>query len=139
MMCSIHKHLTLTIFLIPTLILLSCKAQEVSLQSTEWKLIQLGSNDITTLKEPITLLFNEDQSRISGFGGCNRYFATCQLSGNRIAISGAGSTKMFCEETMKYEDEFLRLLSQAETYQVKEGHLQLMTGNSVVLELVKNR
>lgn len=138
-MYSIHKHLVLTALLIPTVILLSCKTQEVSLQSTEWKLIRLGSNDITTLKEPITLLFNEDQSRISGFGGCNRYFATCQLSGNRIAISGTGSTKMFCEETMKYEDEFLRLLGQIDTFQVKDGYLQLMIGTSVVLELVKNR
>jgi heat shock protein HslJ len=137
-MYSIYKSIALISFLIPSVILLSCKAQEVSLHSTKWKLIRLGSENTTALKEPITLVFNEDQSRISGFGGCNRYFGTCQLSGNRITISGTGSTKMFCEETMRYEDTFFRLLSEVETFQVKNGHLQLMTGNKKVLELVKS-
>lgn len=91
------------------------------------------------LQNPVTISFNEDGSRISGFGGCNRYFGSCNKSGNRISFSGLGATKMFCQETMSIEDNFLTVLSEVDSYAINDTTLLLKKGGSVVLEFTVNR
>ncbi len=139
MTCSMPKH-PLFAFLLLGLHLFSCKAQEVSLKSTGWTLVRLdGESMPATLREPVTLIFNEDQTRVSGFGGCNRYFGNCQLTGNRITFSQLGSTKMFCAENMTVEDKFFRLLSEVDVYKVADQKLQLTAGGRLLFEFIKTK
>lgn len=140
MMCSIHKQAVFSAFLFIAFLLPCCKAQEISLKSTGWTLVRLDGDSIpTTLREPVTLLFNEDQTRVSGFGGCNRYFGTCQTAGNRITFSQLGSTKMFCTENTAAEDKFFRLLTEVDVYQVTDKTLQLTGGNRLLFEFTRTK
>lgn len=91
------------------------------------------------LQNPVTISFNEDGSRISGFGGCNRYFGSCNKSGNRISFTGLGATKMYCRETMSIEDNFLTLLSEVDSYAISDTTLLLKKGGSIVIEFTVNR
>ncbi|MFN3840742.1 MAG: META domain-containing protein [Cyclobacteriaceae bacterium] len=131
---SIHFALPLS-----ALLLLSCKAQEVSLRSTAWKLVRIENEDLTTFKEPITLEFSDDQARISGFGGCNRYFGSCRLSGNQITFSQIGSTKMFCQETQHIEDTFFRLLNEADSFEAQGDKLLLRKDGTPTLQFSRKQ
>jgi len=62
-----------------------------------------------------TIEFVED--RVSGTGGCNRFFGGYQVEGDRLTFSAVGSTRMACEEgIMRRETEFFAVLSQAQHY-----------------------
>ncbi|MDL5050121.1 META domain-containing protein [Oscillatoria amoena NRMC-F 0135] len=138
-MYLIRKYPVYFVFLLPALFLVSCKAQEISLQSTKWKLVHMEGEDLTILKEPVTLVFNDDKTRISGFGGCNSYFGSYRISGNEIIFSQLGSTKMFCLETQKIEDAFFRLLPSVDSCKTKDDTLQLTKDGRVILEFVKSK
>jgi len=76
----------------------------------------------------VTAAFSAE-GRITGSAGCNRYFAGYSLSGNRIAISDAGSTKMFCsdpEGIMVQETRFLEHLTASTGYRIEKVTLSLL-------------
>jgi heat shock protein HslJ len=74
----------------------------------------------------ITAEFKDSQ--LGGRSGCNNYFASYQVNGNAIQISGAGGTEMFCAEpegVMDQEAAYLKTLSLAASYQISGGKLQI--------------
>jgi len=58
--------------------------------------------------------------RVTGTAGCNTYFASYKVDGNKLTISQAGSTMMACADpaVMAQEALFLQGLSKAATYQI---------------------
>ena len=97
-----------------------------SLENTAWQLIALGGTQPLT-KKPITLSFNEN-GRLAGSSGCNRYFGGFSVQGNQLTIkSPLGSTKMACPETfMKQEQQFLQALTTAKKYKINaKGQLEI--------------
>ena len=58
--------------------------------------------------------------RVTGTAGCNTYFASYKVDGNKLTISQAGSTMMACADqaVMAQEALFLQSLSKAATYQI---------------------
>ncbi|QOI96144.1 MAG: META domain-containing protein [Flammeovirgaceae bacterium] len=135
----IRKSFFLRILACTVIFLIGCKTQEISLQATEWKLLHLGQDDVSMLQNPVTLTFTENESRISGFGGCNRYFGSFSQSGNRISFTGVGSTKMYCDETMNVEDTFFRLLNEVDAFNVQGEKLVLLKGATPLLEFTRGR
>lgn len=91
------------------------------------------------MQNPVTLSFTENESRISGFGGCNRYFGSCNKAGNRISFTGVGSTKMYCQETMSVEDNFFKLLNEVDAFDVQGEKLVLLKGTTPLLEFTRGR
>lgn len=74
----------------------------------------------------ITAEFKDGQ--LSGRSGCNNYFASYQVNGNVLQISGAGGTEMFCSEpegVMDQETAYLKTLGMAASYQISGGKLQI--------------
>lgn len=68
------------------------------------------------------------QDRISGTGGCNRFFGGYSVEDGRISFTGVGATRMACEpEIMAREDQFFTALNAAQSYN-REGDRLTLTG-----------
>lgn len=94
---------------------------------------QIGSEEKIILKTEITLQFMAD--RISGSGGCNRYFSSYKETQGKLFIQPVASTKMFCaipEGTMRQEQEYFKALQTVTKHHIldNEQTLQLLYNNS---------
>jgi heat shock protein HslJ len=76
----------------------------------------------------VTAEFSAD-GRVTGSAGCNRYFAGYSTSGNRISVTDAGSTMMFCgdpEGLMVQEALFLGQLAASTAFRIEGTKLTLL-------------
>ena len=123
------------------LILFACseKAQnevigDAPLEETYWKLISIADEKI---KHPdkdriIHLIFYEDDSRISGYAGCNTVIGNYVLNdGDKIVVLAA-RTKMHCEDFMDIEEKYLQLLTDSDSYKIVGHQLSITTFNNMV-------
>lgn len=84
------------------------------LAHTEWLLEDLGGRGVVDNVQT-TIRFEEDD-RITGSGGCNRYFADIEQEGDRLSIGTIGSTQMMCPPAiMDQEDRYFQALNSALT------------------------
>ena len=74
---------------------------------------------------------------MAGNWSCNELFGQCQVVGRKISFSQIGTTKMFCQETLGQESQFLALLQEVDNYEIR--HLQpfLRKGDQLLLTLQK--
>jgi heat shock protein HslJ len=106
---------------------------ELELAGTPWTLVTFETADAGVISAvpgaPATLEFSADDEqtgRVSGTGGCNRYFASFSRSGDHLSIGQAGSTRMMCSpERMEQEDRYLQALQLVERYMLRDGELLL--------------
>jgi heat shock protein HslJ len=102
------------------------------LAGTVWVLARYGQPGHLTPALPgreVTVVFG-DQGRLTGSAGCNSYFAGFKTEGNRMAVTAAGATKMFCGDPpglMVQENQYLIALSSVERYKIKGNKLKLFT------------
>ena len=91
---------------------------------TEVGVIQRKVEAVSTLTFPME---GEQASRLGGSGGCNRYFASYTLTGDRLSISPPGSTRMMCSsDRMEQEARFFQALSAAERYELNNDELLII-------------
>lgn len=100
----------------------------------EWKLQTLNGSTVATLKRPITINFTETEKRISGYAGCNQYFSSYMLNGSSINFTSPGRTKMYCQETMSIEEEYLRALTDTGSIKSEADKLIFLNGETILLE-----
>lgn len=105
----------------------------MELAGSTWTLVSFEMDEevIRAVSEgPVTLTFaakGEQANRISGNGGCNRYFGSYTLTNDRINFGPLGSTRMACEPVrMGQEDRFFHALSTAERYELSNGELLII-------------
>ena len=97
-----------------------------SIESTEWKLVQVGEEMVVgdaPQGEP-TLTLDPEGNRASGTGGCNGFTGGYQLDGDKIEFSPIASTRRMCPEGMDTEDAFFYALSEARSFAVVDSHLE---------------
>jgi heat shock protein HslJ len=74
----------------------------------------------------ITAEFDLAAGRLSGFAGCNRYFAAVTVAGDQMRVSDPASTRMACPEAaMALEQEYLQRLAQTSVFAVTGDRLEL--------------
>ena len=79
---------------------------------SEWVLEDLGGDGVKDRVQS-TLLF-QNEGRIIGWGGCNRYFAGLRSDGSSIDIGPIGSTRKICPSVvMDQEVHFFQALEKA--------------------------
>jgi heat shock protein HslJ len=103
--------------------------KQQTLVGTNWTLESFHTGDAVSsvlAGTTITAVFTKDGS-IAGTAGCNRYFASYNVSGTSLEVSQPGSTKMACGApgVMQQENSYLTLISQAKTYAIKGDRLTL--------------
>lgn len=64
----------------------------------DWVVEDVGGNGVISPSR-IELAFDRD-GRVHGTGGCNRFFAGYELTGQRLQIGAAGATRMACPEAL---------------------------------------
>ena len=105
----------------------------MGLAGSSWTLVsfEMDKEVIRAMTEgPATLTFaveGAQADRISGSGGCNRYFGSYTLTNDRINISPSGSTRMACQpDRMEQEDRFFQALAAAERYELNDDELLII-------------
>jgi len=112
----------------------SVQAPTATLIDTYWRLVALNGKDIGIVENTreVYILFNDDQ-RVSGSDGCNRFMGGYQLSGESLSLEQLAGTKMACAEGDAQAQEFTTALTQVSTHQLTGVSLDLFdnAGNIV--------
>lgn len=96
----------------------------------EWKVLKLKG--LEQIEFAPTLIFQEEDTKLSGFAGCNNYFSTYNLEGKEITFGNTGSTRKLCPD-MTVEDVFFKLLPEVARYEVVKKELYLYDKNDEIL------
>ena len=97
------------------------------LENTYWKLTSLGEVPVTAVsqQQPLFVL-NSKTHRVSGSGGCNRLTGSYELKDDHLTFNQMATTMMTCAEGMDTEKAFLKALTEAKTWKMAGGELELL-------------
>jgi len=95
------------------------------LTGREWRLTRLARTEAAPPEPRITL--RVDENRVSGSGGCNRYFGEVRSGApGQLTVGPLAGTRMACgEEIDRLENRFLTALQGASQYGFLAGKLAL--------------
>ena len=104
------------------------EASTLPLLNTPWRLTQLGDEVIENPpgERAVNFLLQPSNTRLVGFGGCNRMFGQYALEGASLKFDGVGGTRMFCEGHMDLEQRFLAMFGQVVGWRLTGATLQLV-------------
>ncbi len=110
----------------------SSAPERPELNGTAWILSALPGQSLVAGSTP-TVRF--EGGRASGSDGCNRHSAPYTATGTTFEVSPKGmSTQMACPpEVMQQASAFTRALTQARSYRVSAGKLELLSADGAVL------
>ncbi|MEM7032587.1 MAG: META domain-containing protein [Chloroflexota bacterium] len=113
------------------------RSSSIELEGTNWQLRAFALADAWLEVLPDTeITLNFADSQVTGSAGCNHYFGTYTLSGNKLTVTEPGSTLMGCEDhILQQEIIFLEALSAAESVTLEENSLWITYGENVALVL----
>lgn len=84
----------------------------------------------------ITATFNRQDGQVQGNAGANNYFGGYVLDGDKLTIRQLARTEMFRldpEGVMDQEYAYLKALTAAESYEVKNGKLEISGGGQILI------
>lgn len=89
------------------------------LEGTGWVLASAGKR--------APMIHFEAGGKVSGFGGCNRFFGGYNQSGQKLTFSALGATRMAClGNAMTVERNFFDMLGKVATAKLDGGKLLLL-------------
>jgi heat shock protein HslJ len=108
-----------------TLVAIVSKTAVSALVGPTWRLVTLEGRDVVAGTH-VTAAF-DDEGRVSGSAGCNRYFGPATVTGEQVAVGVLASTRMFCgaDGVMAQEDAYFAALGKAKAYRIVDGELRL--------------
>jgi len=120
-----------------TLVAILSKTAAPTLVGPTWRLVTLEGRAVVAGTQ-VTAAFDNEQ-RISGSAGCNRYTGAATVTGEQLAVGALASTRMFCgaECVMPQEDAYFAALGKARTYRIVDGELRLGPAAGVVTLVYK--
>ena len=101
-----------------------------SLVDTLWVLESFGKPDNPSAPEAGTLITAQfsEEGILSGAAGCNFYTTSYVAEDGRIAIEMPASTMRACTKGMEQEAAYLQALTEAESYTINDGTLEITYG-----------
>ncbi len=105
-------------------------AESAALAGPRWLAERIGAEPV--LAETEVVFEIRPDGKVSGSGGCNRYFGSGAVDGARLSLGPFGRTKMACPAPiMAQEDRYLALLASAARYEIGgDGRLMLYADGS---------
>lgn len=110
-------------------------ASGASLVDRDWELVALGgkTDPVGAGGKPITLRLDSADSRAAGFGGCNRYTGSFELSGAALKFGAVASTRMACDQGMDLEGLYFPALGTVQSWKIVDSLLVLEAAGVPVL------
>ena len=111
------------------------------LQETNWILTRLEGKPVILVQnqpEP-RLVFRSEQSRLTGFGGCNNLTGGYVLNGPALTFQGVAATRRACIQGMDTEGAFLRILNRVRGWKIYGEHLELYDAAGKMLARFESR
>lgn len=105
-----------------------------SLEGTLWKLTSmpgLPAEAIASEADAFTLEFNAAETMVAGRTNCNHFFGRYELKGRELEFENMGMTRMACPD-MQYEDMFVKMLDDVDSYRIRNGELTFYDDKHVV-------
>jgi putative lipoprotein len=114
-------------------------ARAASLEGTEWRAEDIGGKGVLDIVQ--STLSIDAGGKISGSGGCNRYFGTVTVEDGILKAGPLGATQMACVPAqMDQERKFLDALSATRNFRLDGAKLILLdAGGQPLMRLVKNK
>ena len=144
-MLKAKPHLVVVILAIVTLLAGACAesapapAPTEGLEDTKWNLESYGKRgnlkDVLEGTE-ITAVFDRAEGRVHGSAGCNTYSGDYQISDSMLSIPIIAATEMYRldpEGVMEQEQQYLKALQAAESYQIQDGKLQINCAGQILI------
>ena len=144
-MLKAKQHLVMAILAIVTLLAGACvesapaPAPTEGLEDTRWILESYGEpENLKSMLEgtEITAVFDRAEGRVHGSAGCNTYSGDYQISDSKLSIPLIVSTEMGClepEGIMEQELQYLKTLQAAESYEIRDGKLEINCGAQILV------
>jgi heat shock protein HslJ len=108
--------------------------KERPLENTYWVLVEINGQPIVRdNSKKLFIQLNADTKSMIGFAGCNRLSGEYALSGKKLSFRTI-STRMFCENEMKIEDEFIQAVNKINKFTISEHELFLMQEKNILLK-----
>lgn len=100
-----------------------------SLFGKRWILSRIGNEKITADKPFVE--FSEEEKRISGDAGCNRFLGGFEMNGTKLKFSNVAGTLMACadEKANRLERNFLQSLNDVNKFEIEGDTLRLFVKN----------
>ena len=108
------------------------------LEGVEWTLVSYVTEDGETKEAlegaPVTMTLEDGKA--SGSAGCNRYFASYEVDGDKITFGETAMTRMLCPDmVMEQEQAFSKALARVTNFAIENNQLTLLDadGNPVLV------
>ncbi|MGE0929777.1 META domain-containing protein [Peijinzhouia sedimentorum] len=118
-------------------ILNSGEASVKKLIANEWAVKSILGTDINPMnftRGIPNISFKED-GNVTGFGGCNTFFSTYNLTETGLDIRDIAATRMACEGVS--EAQFLNVLERANNVKFDGSEMILLQGAETLMTFVK--
>ena len=116
-----------------------CPPPEVTratLTNTYWKLTEMAGSPVAMLPgqaREVRITLDEPGTRMHGFSGCNRLLGQYARSGDQLAFSALGGTRLACPApVMALETALLQALGRSTGYRIDGQVLSLLDGERVL-------
>jgi heat shock protein HslJ len=101
------------------------EAATPQLAGTTWRAETIMGRPV--VESSVATITFEPDGRVHGGSGCNRYFGTSTVDGDRVSFGAMGATKMACPEPlMDQETRFFRALESAERWTIDDQGMLVM-------------
>jgi heat shock protein HslJ len=115
---------------------MSPSALSSDLAGTRWHVSAIVGDGPGQVRQARVEFAPED--RISGSGGCNRFFGVYEAAGGAIDVRALGRTEMACETPlMEQEEIILAVLDKAERYELQGDQLVITADDGRRLVLTR--
>jgi len=116
--------------------------EAVGLEDNKWQLVEINEASVSSLageKQPY-ILFDSAQKKVTGFAGCNNFFASYEINGTSLKFGPVGSTRMACPDLeMNLETEVFKVLDKTRSWDIRDGRLLLLDESNVLARFTNAR
>lgn len=107
-----------------------------NLTETYWKLTTLQGKTVkmgTNQRKDIHFVLSQENQRVRGFSGCNRFSGGYQYDPKKLTFSQLVSTRMACRQNTISEGQIFQVFEQTKTYQINGDKLSLFDADKHLL------
>ena len=105
--------------------------------SGSYIITQIGEN--TSISPKLTITFDDELNKVTGFAGCNSFFGDYTAQNNEITFANIAASKKYCQkEIIDLESHFLKALNMVNTFIIKDNILSFLENDTTLFVATKS-